>query len=167
MNLKKVVTLSIFLVSSFFLLGVCAFGQGASLEVASVGRPAPDFTLQDLNGKKVALKSLQGSPVLLVFGATWCPYCVKEIPDLNKFYDDYTKRGLVILSIDINESQTKVASFAKQKGIKYKVLLDSDGRVSEMYGVRGIPTNVLIDKKGIVKYLNHPIPSRAEIEKIL
>lgn len=111
---------------------------------------APDFVLKDLQGRKFRLSENMGKPVLLIFGATWCPYCRDEIPRLKDIYANYGKRGLVILNIDIQESKEKVSRFAASYKLPYRVLLDEKADVAESYGVQGVPTMVLIDKKGMI-----------------
>ena len=120
---------------------------------------APDFTLKDLNGKDVTLSSFRGKEVLLIFGATWCPYCVAEVPELNAFYEKHRDEDVKVFSIDIEESAVKVAAFVSRHKIKYTVLLDSDGKVAERYNVYGIPAVYFVDKNGIIKY-SGPRPKR-------
>lgn len=111
---------------------------------------APDFVLKDLQGRKFRLSENTGKPVLLIFGTTWCPYCRDEIPRLKDIYANYGKRGLVILNINIQESKKKVSRFADSYKLPYRVLLDEKADVAESYGVQGVPTMVLIDKKGMI-----------------
>src|SRR3989338_760194 len=132
---------------------VDAKGKMAEKQTAAEVAPkAGDFTLKDLKGNDVTLSSFKCKKVLLVFGATWCPYCVAEVPDLNAFFDKHQDKDVKILDIDIRESAARVASFAKKHNIKYTVLLDTDGKVAEQYNVYGIPTIFLIDENGMIKY---------------
>jgi peroxiredoxin len=116
----------------------------------STEKKALDFTLEDLDGNTVKLSYYTGQGVLLVFGTTWCPYCRKEIPQLKELYTKYKEKGFEILNIDIQESKDKVSEYANEHKLPYKVLLDTDGRVASMYGVRGVPTKVLINKDGTI-----------------
>ena len=111
---------------------------------------APDFTLKDLQGRNFKLSESRGKPVLLVFGATWCPYCVQEIPRLKEMFAKYTPLGVAIVNIDIQESQAKVARFADKHKLPYRVLLDETAAVAKNYGVRGVPNFTLLDKEGQV-----------------
>lgn len=116
----------------------------------TIEEEAPDFTLKDVAGNEVKLSDYQGKVVLLVFSTTWCSYCRAEVPHLKKLYAKYQSKGLVLLNIDIQESQKKVASFVAKNKISYPVLLDEDGKVSLAYGIQGVPTTVLINKEGII-----------------
>ncbi len=86
----------------------------------------------------------------MVFSTTWCPYCRTEIPQLKELYAKYKEKGLEILNIDIQESKERVSAYANKHKLPYKILLDTDGMVATMYGVRGVPTKVLINKDGTV-----------------
>jgi len=135
--------------------GVCFINLSCAQRAGvDVGDKAPDFTLPDVSSGQVALQDVvkTNEATLLVFWATWCPYCRQEVPELNKINAEYQGKGLKVLAVDIGETQQKVASFIGQAGIQYTVLLDSDNSVAGQYGVRGIPANVLVDKDGIIRY---------------
>ena len=111
---------------------------------------APDFTLNDLQGNQVKLSELEGKLVVIVFTTTWCAYCRKELPNLKTLYNKFNTRGLEILNIDIQESVKKVSLFTEKYGLPFRTLLDSNGTIAQMYGVRGVPSNVLISKEGVI-----------------
>jgi len=111
--------------------------------------------LQDLEGKTFKLSGQMGKPVVIFFGTTWCPSCRAEIPSYSAIYEKYARRGLEVIYIDINEPAEKVARFAKNFSFPYRVLLDKDGSVANDYNVVGVPTLVLIDKKGSVIIMSH------------
>jgi peroxiredoxin len=123
---------------------------------------APDFTLQDLNGKSFSLKDFKGKNVLLYFTTTWCPYCKREVPELKEMHLKY-KGKLEILAIDINESKTKVSSYIQKYQIPYTTLLDLEGKVALDYSIRGVPTKVLVGKDGrVFCYMCRDLPSQVE-----
>jgi cytochrome c biogenesis protein CcmG/thiol:disulfide interchange protein DsbE len=109
---------------------------------------APDFELQDLDGKTVTLSSLKGHPVLLDFWATWCGPCRMSIPLVQKFYQAHKQDGLMVLGLNTDEDRSGVYSFVKHFGMTYPVLYAGNGPVAESYGVEGIPTFIFIDKAG-------------------
>jgi len=143
---------NVFIVVALVLIAFCAVAVGMGNATEKIVPKAADFTLKDLKGNNVTLSSFRGKQVLITFGATWCPYCVKEVPELNAFFDKHQDKDVKVLSVDINESADKVASFAKKHNVKYTILLDSDGEVAKKYEVYGIPAIFLIDKDGIIKY---------------
>ncbi len=153
MNGKSRVFISLLLVLS--LVGYVSAENSSKkgkwdIKEQNIEEKAPDFVLEDLQGKKVKLSDYKGKVVLLVFSTTWCSYCREEIPSLKKIYSQYKGKGLDILNIDIQESQKKASSFAAKHKLPYPVLLDKDGEIAAAYNVRGVPTQVLIDKNGTI-----------------
>ncbi len=143
----------ILLAASFFSIAFAAAKKPAANPDAGVKYDtAADFTLKDLNGADVALGSFKGKKVLLVFGATWCQYCVREVEDLKAFYNRHKDKDVKLIYIDIQESLAKVSGFVKKHNIGYTVVIDTDGSVANKYGIYGIPTNILVDQTGAVKY---------------
>ncbi len=112
---------------------------------------APDFVLSDLKGQKFRLSDHRGKrPVLIIFSTTWCSFCKAEIPHFKSLHATYVKQGLEVVNIDIQEPKEKVARFASQNQLPYRVLLDEDGAVSGVYDIRGVPTMILVDKNGMI-----------------
>lgn len=129
------------------------------------GQLAPDFTLNDLNNKKVTLSSFKKKKaVVLSFWATWCPYCVREIPGLKNLHTRFSNRGLEILSINIaaNDPIYRVTQYAKKQALPYTVLYDKDQTVSRSFGVSGIPVSIIIDKEGVIIFRGYGLPEDAE-----
>ena len=116
----------------------------------SIEEPAPNFILEDLNGDEVKLSDYKDRLVLLIFSTTWCPHCRTTIPYLKEIHQKYKDRGLVIFNIDIMESQKRVSSFATKYKLPYRVLLDKRGEVAKSYGIRGVPTLILVNKEGTI-----------------
>ena len=142
---------NIFILAAILGLLACDSGVGFLAE----GDKAPDFTLPDLDGNPVSLNSLlQGKKeVLLNFWASWCPDCRREIPRLNEFAEKY-KDKVEIVGINLKESKETTGSFTNAYGIGYRILLDGEGETARLYGIIGVPTNVLISRDGLIKKLN-------------
>jgi peroxiredoxin len=119
-----------------------------------VGQPAPDFTLQDLSGHPVALSGYRGQQVVLMdFWATWCGPCRMAMPGLQELADKYRDHGLEILSVNQGEPADHVRDFIQHEKYTFHVVLDQNQAVGEQYGVQGIPTLMLVDKKGVVQWI--------------
>lgn len=117
-------------------------------------RPAPNFTLPNLAGEKIALESHRGKVVLIDFWATWCKPCVKSMPALQKLHDQFVSKNFTVLGISTDEDgKKKVEPFIKKHKIAYPILLDAeDNPAWEAYKVKVIPMMFLVDPKGqIVK----------------
>lgn len=129
---------------------------GAPLSTAPSPRegfPAPDFTLDTLDGKKVTLSELRGKVVVVNFWATWCLPCREETPALEKSYEQYKDSDAVILGINLTDqdSISEVDSFVQEFGLTYPILLDRDGRVGYLYQVKGLPTTFFINREGVIR----------------
>jgi len=126
---------------------------------------APDFTLQDLSGKKVSLSGLKGSVVLLEFWATWCPPSRASVPGLERLHKSYGGKGLTVLAVSLDEGGwDKVRDFSAEHKITYSVLKGTDD-VSTKYLVRMIPAMYLVDKQGIIRKQFLGEGNDAELEK--
>jgi len=120
-----------------------------------VGSTAPDFVLQTPDGASVQLSSLHGRWVLVNFWATWCPPCRKEMPTFQKLLDggfgDYNNK-VTVLAVDRVEDASTVKGFLNDLKLKVPVVLDSDGKVNNLYGVLQLPYTFVVDPQGIVRY---------------
>ncbi len=114
-----------------------------------VGDAAPDFELQTLDGRTLHLTDFKGKPVLLTFGATWCPDCRIEAPLVEEVHK--ANPDLVVLLVDIKEDKEVVGQFAEQFELTHPILLDRDGSVSTLYQVFAIPTELFVDANGIIQ----------------
>ncbi len=123
--------------------------EGSSGVISTQERPAPDFTLPDLNGAQVSLAQFRGRPVVVNFWATWCPPCRDEIPRLIEAYQR-EKDGVVFIAIS-DEPANVVGPFVKQNAIPYVNLIDGDDRVSTAYGIKAFPTTLFINRDGEIK----------------
>jgi len=114
----------------------------------TVDEKAGDFSLTDLDGRKFKLSDYRGKPVLLIFSTTWCNYCRSEIPHFKDIHSKYSRLGLEVINIDIQEPRDRVLRFAQRYELPYRILLDDGGRVAELYSIVGVPALILIDGKG-------------------
>ncbi len=108
---------------------------------------APDFELISLDGSMIKLSDLRNKNVILNFWATWCSFCVVEMPDLQKLQEAHAD-DLLILTINVGETQEKVQKFVEENNLNLTVALDEEMKVANNYGVRSFPTSIAINKKG-------------------
>ncbi|MFB3789431.1 MAG: TlpA family protein disulfide reductase [bacterium] len=113
-----------------------------------LGHEAPLFSATTMDGKKLDLQKLRGKLVLIDFWATWCPPCRAEIPHLREVYEKYHKKGFEIVSINVNDKEAKVKEFQKTQKMTWIHIKDTEGKISEKYGVISIPAPFLIDHTG-------------------
>ena len=149
------------------LTTACQSNESPS-EAPEVGKRAPDFQLNTLDGQSVSLSDLKGKPVLINFWATWCSPCVYEMPYIQQIYDEWQERGLVLLAINIGESSSQAAEFMQQHNLSFPVLLDREGNIAQKYNIRGIPTTFFIDRDGIIQDIRiGAFQNKEEIESSL
>ncbi len=119
--------------------------------IATIGDPAPNFSLVDRKGKTWTLANLKGQVVFINFWATWCPPCREEMPSMQKLYDTLPKDKFKMLAI-LNKDDPALADiFADKLGITFPILDDQINAVGPKYGLTGLPETLIIDKKGIVR----------------
>ena len=149
-------------------LGLVATSCPAEAPAPEIGKLAPDFELDTLDGQTLVLSQLKGKPVLLNFWATWCGPCRYEMPFLQQIDQGWPEEELVLLTINIKESSSQIAQFLQSEGLSFTVLLDSQAAVAQQYNVMGIPTTFFIDKEGVIQEIKiGSFQSQAEIEAIL
>jgi len=140
------------------------------LAKVAIGKPAPDFTLNDTNGKPLSLSSLKGNPILIDFWASWCPPCRKENPHVVKLYNEYKSKGFQILGVSLDNNEAKWKKAIADDHLNWYQVSDLKGWKSEvaaLYGVNSIPHTVLIDANGKIIAKNiHGEQLRAELEKL-
>lgn len=108
---------------------------------------APDFELQSLDGTVIKLSEMRDKNVILNFWATWCGYCVIEMPDLQKLQEAY-KDDLLVLTVNVGESKEVVQKFMEENNLDLTVVLDEKMNVANTYGIRSYPTTIAVNKKG-------------------
>ncbi len=125
-----------------------------NLTTISPAGKAPILKLKTLNDEVIDLKSLKGKVVLVNFWATWCPPCRAEIPSLYRMYKKLKNKNVVVLGVDIGEDTGTVFSYLNnlEPSPDYPILLDADMSTMRRWGVVGIPTTFIINKKGKIVY---------------
>jgi cytochrome c biogenesis protein CcmG/thiol:disulfide interchange protein DsbE len=112
---------------------------------------APDFTIEDMEGNKVSLSDYRGKIVFLNFWATWCGFCVREMPDFDEANKVMEEEGdAIILAVNVQEELDKAKEFMENNNLSLPVLMDYTGEASMLYGIHtsGIPVTYVIDKEG-------------------
>ena len=129
------------------------------------GKPAPDFTLINMNGEEVKLSDYQGKLVYLNFWATWCGYCDQEMPDLQAL--NVENDDLVVLAVNVREDKDTVQPYLDKGGYDFPVLLDEEGEIATKYLVAGMPTTYFINSEGILLDRYPGMMEKDQMEEIL
>ena len=140
------ISLSVIIALFFFVASAYALDNGSKV---------PIFTLTDLSGQNVSLSDYKGKVVVLNFWASWCPPCKAEMPEFNEMDREFKKSGdTVLLAINMTdgrrETKKKVETFISEQKYKMRVLLDSEGKASNLFDIRYLPTTYVIDAEGTV-----------------
>jgi len=132
-----------------------------------VGAPAPDFTLQSLDGQAVALSDYRGQVVLLNFWATWCEPCKLEMPAFDEVQQSAGPQGLQVLAVNFDEPAAEVQAFQDKLGLTFPLLLDPGAVVQRLYRVVGYPTSYWIDREGQVAAMHVGVMSERQLADYL
>lgn len=112
------------------------------------GQPAPDFALRDADGKLVKLSDLRGKVVFVNFWASWCVPCKKELPDIQKLYDEKHADGLEVLAVNWQDNLETAMAFFSSHDLHLPLLLDRSGSVYAQYRLQGLPDSFFVDRDG-------------------
>ena len=143
--------------STFKILKRCAMAAmvlASSAFAADAGGPAPAFTLTALSGEQSGLSQYKGQGVMVNFWATWCGPCQQEMPLLDQMYKKYKTAGFTLISVNVDKEAPAVKELLARKPVSFPVLLDPANQVSKTYHVDEMPSSVIIDRKGEIRYIH-------------
>ena len=146
------------------IIVLVASGLVASSVVAQISGPAPNFTLQATSGDSVSLADLKGQVVMLNFWATWCGPCREEMPHLEALHQRYSDLGFTLLGVNVEEDPSGAEKFLEETPVTFQILFDPKNQVSEMYDVIAMPSTVLVDRTGAMRFIHHGYQSGYESE---
>jgi len=139
-----------------FIAGLTAVLIALPLAAAvDTNSPAPDFTLNAQTGKPVELTQFKGQVVMLNFWASWCGPCRQEMPLLDSIYKRYGKLGFTMIGVNVEPDSKAANDWLKQTPVTFPILYDTESKVSKLYGVSGMPSTVIVDRKGTVRMIHH------------
>ena len=121
---------------------------------SSTSGPAPQFTLDSRAGSKVSLAQYKGQVVMLNFWASWCGPCRQEMPLLENIYKKYNKMGFTLIGVNVEPDSKAAEGFLQATPVSFPVIYDKDSTVSKAYDVSGMPSTVIIDRKGNIRVLH-------------
>jgi thiol-disulfide isomerase/thioredoxin len=133
-----------------FVIVFCVLGSAGISSFAENPIPAPEFEFQSLSGEVISKKSLSGKPVLLMFWASWCGVCQKELPKLKAIYEGNKEKALNILAVGVHDKQSNIINYVANhtETFTFPVAFDALNNAPESFGIRGVPKFVLLDKNG-------------------
>jgi peroxiredoxin len=156
--------------SSRIKTALCALAIGflasasAQAKAPAIGAAAPDFTLRSSFGKNLKLSEYRGQVVMINFWATWCAPCRQELPQLNRLHERYQRDGFVLLGVSVDDNPKAAQEMVNRLGVRFPVLFDAAKQVSDRYDIDAMPSTLLIDRSGAVRYLHRGYRSGVERE---
>ena len=117
----------------------------------AVGGAPPDFKAVTYDGKPISLSDYAGKPIWLTFGASWCPDCRSEAPDVEAAYQKYKAQGLQVVAVFISEGASDIAGYAQRAGLTFPIAVDESTAIASAYRNLGIPTHYFIGADGRIR----------------
>ena len=136
----------------FGTLAILAHANPRDLIPYPASKQAPDFKLQDTQGKTHALGDYRGKVLIVNFWATWCSPCVKEMPSLQRAWQQLSQEAVEVLAINVGEDRNTIVNFIKTHPIGFPVLLDSSMSLTTTWSVKGLPTTYILDPQGQITF---------------
>lgn len=129
---------------------IALFGFAAAVQAEK----APDFTLKSDSGDNVRLEEQRGKVVMINFWASWCAPCRKEMPLLEELHDRYEQAGFTLFGVNVEQNPEAAQKFLDDVGVTFPILFDPESTASRAYQVSAMPTTVMVDRDGNVRYVN-------------
>ncbi len=137
-------------------VAVCGLVVTLTAHASSVklSEPAPDFTLKTLNGPNLRLEEYRGQVLLINFWASWCGPCRQEMPILDRLHQRYEDTGFAVWGVNVEGETAPAQKIVDKTNVTFPVLIDEGQAVSEMYDLEAMPSTVVVDRDGVVRYVH-------------
>jgi thiol-disulfide isomerase/thioredoxin len=132
-----------------------SIAASAALTADTVGHAAPGFSLPLRGGNApLGLDKLRGQVVMVNFWASWCGPCREEFPLLDQMYKKYKGLGFTMLGVNVEPDSNGAEGFIAKTPVTFPIVFDKDSAVSKLYRVEGMPSTVLIDRNGVLRWVH-------------
>ncbi|MBB3169779.1 TlpA family protein disulfide reductase [Simiduia aestuariiviva] len=138
----------------YLLLSFALFIGGLSHATEPLSGPAPDFTLKSRDGKNIRLSDLRGQVIMLNFWASWCGPCRQEMPLLDELSKRYSRAGFTLLGVNVEQDTAAGEKYLQDTPVSFPILWDPTSTVSKLYNIDAMPSTVMIDRDGNMRYLH-------------
>jgi len=139
---------------SILILTAAVMAFSSSASSVPLKAPAPDFTLKSLEGANLRLEEYRGQVVLINFWASWCGPCRQEMPILDRLHQRYEDTGFAVLGVNVEGEVAPAQKIVDKTNVTFPVLIDEGQSVSQLYDLEAMPSTVVVDRDGIVRYVH-------------
>ena len=136
------------------LAALAALTLAGTAAAVTVQDAAPDFTLKSLEGTNLRLEEYRGQVVLINFWASWCGPCRQEMPLLDRLHQRYVDTGFAVLGVNVEGEEAPARELIDKIPVTFPVLIDEGQLVSELYKLEAMPSTVVVDRDGVVRYIH-------------
>ena len=133
---------------------IVLIAMSAHASSVKLKQPAPDFTLKSLEGGNLRLEEYRGQVVLINFWASWCGPCRQEMPILDRLHQRYEDTGFAVLGVNVEGKEKPAQEIVDKTNVTFPVLIDEGQAVSELYDLEAMPSTVVVDRNGVVRYVH-------------
>jgi peroxiredoxin len=142
------------LLLSAVLSASCLVAASRAAAPTLVGKAAPDFVLKSMDGRNLRMSEFRGQVVMVNFWARWAGDTRQEMPALDRINTTYSRAGLVVLGISVDEDLARAREFAGAMKVSYAILFDTGSDIGRDYLLQKMPLTILVDRAGVVRYSN-------------
>lgn len=130
------------------------FAIAIPAHAVTLQQTAPDFTLKSLDGENLRLEEYRGQVVLINFWASWCGPCRQEMPLLDRLHQRYLDTGFAVLGVNVEGDAGPAQALVDKTQVTFPILIDEGQSVSELYRLEAMPSSVVVDRDGVVRYIH-------------
>jgi len=132
---------------------IAALVLSANVQALTIGEKAPDFTLKNMAGKNLNLVEQRGNIILINFWASWCAPCRKEMPALQTLHEKYQDLGFSVWGVNVEQENQAGKKFLADLKLTFPIFFDAKNTLSATYQVAAMPTSVIVDRNGVVRFI--------------
>lgn len=144
--MKRLLTISILVLAQMLM--------ASTTYSATLGNEAPNFTLKSNSSKNLRLSEQRGDVVLINFWASWCGPCRQEMPELEAIYQKYQNLGFTIFGVNVDKDRASADQVLTAGNLSFPILFDTQNTISELYQVDAMPTTLIVDRSGTVRFIH-------------